>query len=193
MRYKTQKILISLIIFIFLSCSSEIKEEVIKIGKTTSTSTQFSVEDLISIGFKKNKTYQVDELPKALSAYFGFIKFNEPARDGKTKKAIEYELRFYNSHQDAIRYGTDYAEERVGSNAKLKKIHNPRWKEGLKDARLCLGDQFTTSSNSADCGQPKFNEFYVYGNLIVLCEGRTIDEATENCETITSRLKLSKK
>ena len=50
-----------------------------------------SVEDLISIGFKKNKTYKVDELPKALSAYFGFIKFNEPARDGKTKKVIEYE------------------------------------------------------------------------------------------------------
>ena len=59
-----------------------------------------------------------------------------------------YELRFYNSHQDAIQYGTDYAEERVGRNAKLKKIHNPRWKERLKDARLCLGDQFTTSSKA---------------------------------------------
>ena len=190
---KIKKILISLILLIFLSCSSEIKEEVIKIGKITSTSTQFSVEDLISIGFKKNKTYKVDELPKALSAYFGFIKFNEPARDGKTKKVIEYELRFYNSHQDAIQYGTDYAQERVGSEAKLKKTHNPRWKEGLKDARLCIGDQFNTWKNSADCGQPKFNEFYVYGNLIVLCEGRTIDEATENCEIITSRLKLSKR
>ena len=83
---KIKTILILLIFLIFLNCSSEIKEEVIKIGKITSTSTQFSVEDLISIGFKKNKTYKVDELPKALSAYFGFIKFNEPARDGKTKK-----------------------------------------------------------------------------------------------------------
>ena len=189
---KIQKILISLIFLIFASCFSETRE-VVTIGKITSTSTQFSVEDLISIGFKKNKTYKIDELPKAVSAYYGFVKFNEPARDGKTKKVIEYELRFYNSHRDAIQFGTDYAEERVGSNAKLKKTHNPRWKEGLKDARLCIGDQFNTWKNSADCGQPKFNEFYVYGNLIVLCEGRTIDQATENCEIITSRLKLSKR
>ena len=152
--------LIVLILLGPISCSSQSIEDV-TIEKITPTTTQFFVEDLISVGFKKNKTYKVDELPKALSAYYGFIKFNEPARDGKTKKTIEYELRFYDSHSNAVAYGLEYAEERVGANAKLKKIHNPRWKEGLRDARLCLGDQFLTWKNSADCSQPKFNEFYI--------------------------------
>lgn len=79
--------LIVLILLGPISCSSQSIEDV-TIEKITPTATQFFVEDLISVGFKKNKTYKVDELPKALSAYYGFIKFNEPARDGKTKKTI---------------------------------------------------------------------------------------------------------
>ena len=48
-------------------------------------------------------------------------------------------MRIYSSHEDAINYGTGYAEERVGPEAKLKKSHNPRWKEGLRDATYILG------------------------------------------------------
>lgn len=173
-----------------ISCSSEKIDEPL-IEKITPQTKQFELEDFTSVGLKKNKTYKVEELPKALSAYFGFIRFNEPAEDGKGKKVVEYELRFYNSHEDAINYGAEYAEERVGPNAKLKKTHNPRWKEGLRDARLCIGDQFNTWKNSADCGQPKFNEFYIYGNVVILCEGRTQEISKRNCNSITSRLEPS--
>jgi len=180
----------SLFAMILISCSSEKIEEPM-IEKITPQTKQFKLEDFTSIGLKKNKTYKVEELPKALSAYFGFIKFNEPSEEGKGKKVVEYELRIYPSHEDAINYGTEYAEERVGPEAKLKKNHNPRWKEGLRDARVCIGDQFNTWKNSADCGQPKFNEFYIYGNVVILCEGRTQEIAKRNCNSITSRLEPS--
>ena len=180
----------SFVIVILISCSSEKIEEPM-IEKITPQAKQFELEDFTSIGLKKNKTYKVEELPKALSAYFGFIKFNEPSEEGKGKKVVEYELRFYASHEDAINHGTEYAEERVGPEAKLKKNHNPRWKEGLRDARVFIGDQFNTWKNSADCGQPKFNEFYIYGNVVILCEGRTQEIAKRNCNSITSRLEPS--
>ena len=180
----------SLFAMILISCSSEKIEEPM-IEKITPQTKQFKLEDFTSIGLKKNKTYKVEELPKALSAYFGFIKFDEPSEEGKGKKVVEYELRIYSSHEDAINYGTEYAEERVGPEAKLKKNHNPKWKEGLRDARVCIGDQFNTWKNSADCGQPKFNEFYIYGNVVILCEGRTQEIAKRNCNSITSRLEPS--
>lgn len=188
-----KQIFIAIVITCFMaiiSCSSEKIDEPL-IEKITPQTKQFELEDFTSVGLKKNKTYKVEELPKALSAYFGFIRFNEPAEDGKGKKVVEYELRFYNSHEDAINYGAEYAEERVGPNAKLKKTHNPRWKEGLRDARLCIGDQFNTWKNSADCGQPKFNEFYIYGNVVILCEGRTQEIAKRNCNSIASKLEPS--
>lgn len=177
---------ISIIFLISLGCSSKEVEEV-TLEKITPNMSQFSIEDLVSVGFKKNKTYKVDKLPNALGAYFGFVKVNEPSRDKKTKKAIEYEVRIYDSHDNAINYGLEFAKERVGPNAKLKK-DEATWKEGLVYARLCLGDAFNTWKNSADCGQPKFNEFYVYGNLIILCEGRTRDESINNCNLLLSRL-----
>jgi len=183
-------IITSLFVMILISCFSEKIEEPM-IEKITPKDKQFELEDFTSIGLKKNKTYKVEELPKALSAYFGFIKFDEPSEEGKGKKVVEYELRIYSSHEDAINYGTEYAEERVGPEAKLKKNHNPRWKEGLRDARVCIGDQFNTWKNSADCGQPKFNEFYIYGNVVILCEGRTQEIAKRNCNSITSRLEPS--
>ena len=183
-------IITSLFSMILISCSSEKVEETI-MEKVTPQDKQLKLEDFTSIGLKKNKAYKVEELPKALSAYFGFIKFNEPSEEGKGKKVVEYELRIYPSHEDAINYGTGYAEERVGPEAKLKKSHNPRWKEGLRDARVCIGDQFDGGKNSADCGQPKFNEFYIYGNVVILCEGRTQEIAKRNCNSITSRLEPS--
>ena len=177
------------ILISILGCSSKSIEEP-KMEKITPHTRLFSLEDFISVGFKKNKTYKVDELPKATSAYFGFIRFNEPANDGKGKKVVEYELRFYDSHIEAVEYGFDYAEERVGPDAKLKKTHNPRWKEGLRYARLCLGDQFNTWKNSADCARPKFNEFYIYGNVVILCEGRRLEVAKKNCNSISYKLEL---
>ena len=120
-----------------ISCSSEKIDEPL-IEKITPQTKQFELEDFTSVGLKKNKTYKVEELPKALSAYFGFIRFNEPAEDGKGKKVVEYELRFYNSHEDAINYGAEYAEERVGPNAKLKKTHNKHIQNLVQNHRSIL-------------------------------------------------------
>ena len=70
---------------------------------------------------KKGKNIK-SGLNKANAAIFAFYK-----KPGE-KEAIEYEIRFYDNHNDADA-GT-MAKERVGPNAKLKKEYN--WDEGLK-------------------------------------------------------------
>ena len=61
----------------------------------------FSVEDFIEAGWKQNKEYDLDTLPEAQGAYFGF--FN--------RKDIE--LRFYPSHEVAMSSGKESAETAI--------------------------------------------------------------------------------
>ena len=71
-------------------------------------------------------------LEKATEAIFAFYK--KPGN----KEAIEYEIRFYSNHDDAINVGIPMVRERVGPDAKLKK-EDAVWTAGLKDARQCGG------------------------------------------------------
>ena len=122
-------IVITLLALTVISCGENDEEEVFKVEKITPTDTIFIYDSLISVGFKKSKKFKVEGLTKANSAYFGFLK------DTKA----DYEVRFYDSHKDAVDYGTVFAEERTGEDAVLKK-ENATWKEGVKEARSCAGD-----------------------------------------------------
>ena len=72
----------------------------------------FTIEDLQAIGFKKSKTYDVEGLIGADSAYYGFW-----AIDTYDRK--DYEVRFFPSHSDAVELGTAQADERSGEDAIL--------------------------------------------------------------------------
>lgn len=61
----------------------------------------FTIEDLRNAGWKKHKDFEVDTLPHARAAAFGF--FNQ--RD--------VEVWLYDSHEDAVRHGTGPAEQAV--------------------------------------------------------------------------------
>ena len=93
------------------SCSSgeDSSGEGIILGKKISNSVTYNLEDFTSspVKFKKLKEYDVDELNYAKNVYYGFRKFEDP---------VDYEIRFFDSHEDAL-----LGEELVRERAELKK------------------------------------------------------------------------
>ena len=117
-------------ILLLLSCSSgeELPEPIEKI---TDSGIIFSIQEIKEMGFKKNHEYKVDDLPGAVSAYFGFIKndLGDPE---------DYEIRFYNNHSDAIELGIKYTDNVTGENGCISK-DCALWEEGLKH-RIRMSD-----------------------------------------------------
>lgn len=87
--------------------ASVAEDEVVTIGDrlelraSTRPSGVFSVDDFIEAGWKKNKEYDLDTLPEAEGAFFGFY----------NRKDIE--LRIYPSHDVAMGVGKDSAETAI--------------------------------------------------------------------------------
>ena len=67
----------------------------------TRPSSTYTVDDFIGAGWKKNKEYDLDTLPEATGAFFGFY----------NRKDIE--LRMYPSHEIAMAAGKDSAETAI--------------------------------------------------------------------------------
>ena len=109
-------------------------------------------ESFEKIGFKFHKDYNVEKLPDALSAHYGFWGL-------KSFERLAYELRFYPSNEAAKKSGVFYAEEVTGIDAILKKSE-ATWKEGIKDRS---GTAFESTQ------MPKYMDYVIFGNVIVLC------------------------
>ena len=183
---KTFTLIIPLIfILIIISGCSESDENANKIDKITDTEKIFTIDDLTKTGFKKNKTYKTDDLPGANSAYYGFT--SKKDSNGK-RVSVDYEVRFFDSHEDAKNIGVSLVEERVGKDAKLTK-NDATWKEGVKEARTCGGDSehgkgYSLVVASSTCNLAKYNDYYIYGNMILLCQGKDDLESQKNCNEI---------
>ena len=88
---KTKLIICGIFCVFFLGCS-ENKSSAISIPeKINSTDKVFDIENLNEVGFKENKEYDVTNLPKALSSYYGWIKNEQDVLK-------DIEIRFYESH-----------------------------------------------------------------------------------------------
>ena len=159
-----------LTILLLLSCSSgeELPEPIEKI---TDSGIIFSIQEIKEMGFKKNHEYKVDDLPGAVSAYFGFIKndLGDPE---------DYEIRFYNNHSDAIELGIKYTDNVTGENGCISK-DCALWEEGLKH-RIRMSDLGTL--------HPKYMSYIVYNNFILMCPGYDEGEALSKCTSIINKL-----
>ena len=129
---------------------------------------------------------KVKDLPEAKSAYYGFLKIP------KSKESIDYELRFYENQEKALSIGVQWVEERIGKDAILTK-GDATWKEGVKDARTCGGDSghgkgYSLVVASSTCNLAKYFDYFVYGNMIILCQGKDIEQSVNNCRFILSKL-----
>tara|TARA_B100000686_G_C16786432_1_gene975537 strand:- start:276 stop:809 length:534 start_codon:yes stop_codon:yes gene_type:complete len=159
-------ILLIISIFFILSCASSsvnLEEEFEKIVVTEDT---FDINSFKSSGLKTNKQYNVEFLPESIDAWKGV--FN--------KKDIE--IRIYISHEDAKNFGMKFAESVTGEDAIISG-DEILWNEGAKDRRKCVPREATSESG---CDQkPRYGDFIVFGNTIILCEGLTNNESMNVC------------
>ena len=184
--------LISLLSILLISCGDSSYENTFE--QIFSDGNVQNEEDLKSLGIKKGKKYKVDGLKKANAAIFAF--YRKPGE----KEAIEYEIRFYDNHDDAVNEGIPMAKERVGPEAKLKKEY-ATWDEGLKDARQCGGAGGGMSAGGSQaggagdhavgsCSSPKYHEYFVFNNMVILCQGENEVESRNNCIDVIEILKV---
>jgi len=180
-------ILLSTMLVLLLACGTK-QDEVpgANIEKISNPDKNLVLEDITALGFKKNKTYKVKDLPDAKSAYYGFLKIP------KEKITIDYELRFYENQEKAKSIGVEWVTERIGKDAILTK-GDATWKEGVKDARTCGGDSghgkgYSLVVASSTCNLAKYFDYFIYGNMIILCQGKDIEQSTNNCRLILSKL-----
>ncbi len=155
----------------------------------------YTIDDFINIGYKKAKAVKQDKLMDGMvNAYWGFWKV--PYKDWSGKDMIDYELRFYSSHSEAISMGQNSADLRTGENAQIRKkdtndpnaIHpiGADWPELLKEARECQGDG---GHHTGACIVPKYADYKIFGNVVILGQGADLEESYMNINLITDALK----
>ncbi len=162
-RLKSLPLLTSIALVMLLGCSGAAERD--SLAKISSSGRVITVDEVWESQFKDLKHYDTAELPGASDAIYGFM------RSGSN--AFDYEVRVYESHEQAVELGTSFAEEGAGPSAALSK-DDARFKEGVTDRRLAYG---------ADRGAagPKYGSYVIYENLVVLCQGANADQGMERC------------
>ncbi len=170
--------MILLIFFVGCGEKNSYESKNITLEKITNENQVYSIEDFKNIGFKINKEYDVSELKNAQGVWFGFWKNN-------LNKAIDYEIRIYQTQELAIDQGVIFVEEVIGENAVLKKSTSS-WKEGIQDRRSRnISSMRGSESNSV---RAKYMDYIIYGNAIILCAGLDSNYARQNCSDLANSL-----
>ena len=140
--------------------------------KITDTGRLFTSEDFLSIGFKQSKEYDVAELPAAISVIYGFWK-----PDGG--ESVDYEIRFYPTHDDAVSNGIFFADEVTGPDAVVAS-KDVTWKEGTRDRRTSPSPNHGTGGSIV----AKYADYAIYSNVIILCQGLDKDQSLGRCQAM---------
>jgi hypothetical protein len=139
-----------------------------------------SIDDFLAVGVKKGREHDVTGLTGASSAFIVFFGPNPSERK-------DYELRIYPSHDVAVRDGTALAEEGVGEGMKAKK-DNQTWKEGARERWFAGGVTDISSAGSRQSPGPKFWDYVIYGNVVMLCQGLDSRQSLETCSALIEAL-----
>ncbi|MBT3994846.1 MAG: hypothetical protein HOF01_03515 [Chloroflexi bacterium] len=134
-----------------------------------------TIEDVKNTGWKRGKTYDVEGLDSAEEAYVGF--WTPPGLG-----SLNYEIRIYPSHQVAIEKGTSFAEDASGEGASLN-AEDAMWDEGVRDRRIIVGGGSRGSQN------PRYYDYVILGNIVILCEGRTSEHSLDQCAPFVALLR----
>ena len=170
-------IVMCLMLVVATACGSSPDSANEIVAKITPSETIFSLESLTDVGFKKGKTFDVEGLTGAITAYLGFWGLDPYDRKN-------YEARFYPSHADAVEFGTIFADERTGPDAVIK-TGETMWEEGAKEARSC---NRAAGANSSNCRISKYGDYIIYGNMILICEGRDSATSLEQCALLLEQI-----
>jgi len=137
--------------------------------KVTASDRILTESDFLSVGLKKSKDYDVTGLTGATSAIYGFWK-----PDGT--EPVDYEIRFYPSHNDAITDGTFFADEVTGPDAAVTE-DDVTWNEGTRDRRT---SGFTIGGGGGSLAV-KYGDYIIHSNVIMLCQGRDSVQSLDRC------------
>lgn len=129
----------------------------------------YTIEDLRVTGVKVLKDYDIEELPEALEAWNAV--FNQ----------LDYEARFYASHEAAVEHGTVFADSVTGEDAVVTG-DGVMWEEGRKDRRKC--SRAAQTPHSSCTYSARYLEYVIRGNMILFCEGDESADAFANCENL---------
>ena len=139
-----------------------------------STEGTYTIDNLkAAAGVKANKDYDVEELPGADAAWR--IIYNR----------LDYEVRFYPDHQTLLDEGIPYVEHVTGDDAVVIG-DDVIWEEGAKDRRRCSRDADTPHSGCAY--SPRYWDYVVVGNMILMCEGLESKQSIDNCDNLLEQL-----
>ena len=116
--------------------TSELLDQIEGKWLITQTDRHYSVEDFLNIGWKKSKQLEIETLPESIDAWYGFY----------MQKDIE--LRFYESHEAALKHGVPPAQETI-----------------KKDAGVRIGAATVWTVNIA-----LYGAYAVAGNVVMMCE-----------------------
>ena len=122
-----------------------------------------------AFGVKGFKDYDVEELPGALEAWK--VIYNQ----------LDYEARFYPTHEDAVEQGILYADSITGDDAVVVG-DEVLWEEGEKDRKKCSRASGTPHSGCSYSA--RYLEYVIRGNMILFCEGNDSQQAFTNCENL---------
>ena len=142
------KIVLSIFFIALIACNNanELKEKENLITETTANSSHlitrsteiFTTDSFIKAGWKKSKQYDIETVPKSTEIWYGF--YNQK----------DIEIRFYNSHQQAIEFGVPAAEASIEGAVKRSK-----------------GGKLLDFSGGSFSG---YANYLIAGNAILLCE-----------------------
>ncbi len=96
--------LILISIFTVAGCGTATTSEDTTLGSTdylrliTQPEAIYTIDDLTNVGFKKNKQFDVETVPGAVDIWYGFF------------QQWDFEVRFYESHAQALDLGVVSAE-----------------------------------------------------------------------------------
>ncbi len=137
-----------------------------------------TVEMLRATAFKQSKEYALEGLPGATYVGYGFLRVGGGDPYG-------YEVRFYESHQQAVELGTALAIEGSGKNAILN-ADDAMYKEGVTNRRVIIGSGVGGGARSGI--GPRFGSYVIFGNIVMLCEGSDEAQSIERCGLLANEL-----
>ena len=126
----------------------------------------YTIDDLTGAGAKMVKDYDVEDLPGATAVWKSV--FNK----------LDYEARFYPTHDDAVAQGTSYADSVTGDDAVVTG-DDILWDEGKRDRRKC--SRAAETPHSSCTYSARYLEYVIRGNMILFCEGNESSDAFANC------------
>ena len=90
-------------------------------------------------------------------------------------------MRFYPTHDESVTEGVTLAEEVTGPDAAVTEADST-WKEGIRDRRT---SGFTIIGGGGSL-TVKYADFVIYGNVVMLCQGRDSIQSLDRCKTLIS-------